>query len=85
MKYKIIASIIILIILGSTYVILSTSNGDIEPLGRLSFVKISNPDMYSGSPHSNLLAQYAEERGIEYGISCTFSGPYKRLSLLYEW
>ncbi|MGA2675636.1 MAG: hypothetical protein ACLQG5_08095 [Methanobacterium sp.] len=74
MKYKIIASIIILIILGSTYVILSTSNGDIEPLGRLSFVKISNPDMYTGSPHSNLLAQYAEERGSNTALVVHLAG-----------
>ena len=74
MKYKILASIIILLILGSTYVILTTANSNIEPLGRLSFVKISNPDMYTGSPHSNLLAQYAQERGSNTALVVHLAG-----------
>ena len=59
-KYIIIAifSILAIIIL---YSYITVSNGPIEPLGRLSFVKIENPDMYPGHPHSVLLAEYAEE------------------------
>ena len=44
---------IIAVILGYSYV--TVSNGPIEPLGRLAFVKIANPDMYPGHPHANLL------------------------------
>ncbi len=74
MKFKIIAAIIIILILGFTYVTLTTSNGDIQPLGRLSFVKISNPDMYSGSPHSKLLAQYALDRGSNVALVVHLAG-----------
>jgi hypothetical protein len=38
-------------------------NGPIEPMGRLAFVKLLNPDMYPGHPHSVLLAQEAEATG----------------------
>ena len=33
-----------------------------EPIGRLGFVKLANPDMYPGHPHSQLLAEYAKEK-----------------------
>lgn len=74
MKFKIIAFIIILLLLGFTYVTLTSANGSIAPLGRLSFVKISNPDMYSGSPHSKLLAQYAEDRGSNTALVVHLAG-----------
>ena len=74
MKFKILAAIVILLIVGSAYVIVSTSSGNIQPLGRLSFVKISNPDMYSGSPHSKLLAQYAQDRGSNTALVVHLAG-----------
>jgi hypothetical protein len=62
MKWKITAVILIIILI--TVAVYSMSiNTEFQPLGRLSFVKISNPDMYSGSPHSKLAAKYAHDRG----------------------
>jgi hypothetical protein len=60
MKWVLIVLAILAIIVGYSYV--TVSNGDIEPLGRLSFVKVMNPDLYPGHTHSQLLAQFAEER-----------------------
>ena len=59
-RWSLAAVAILIIILGYSYI--TVSNGSIEPLGRLSFVKVANPDMYPGHPHSKLFAQYAEER-----------------------
>jgi hypothetical protein len=50
------------------------SNGAINPLGRLSFVEIENPDMYPGHPHSQLLANYAAERGSPCVLVVHFAG-----------
>lgn len=76
MKWKIIAIILILvtILLGFVYVSNATSSGEYEFLGRLAFVKISNPDIYSESPHSKLAVQYAEERGSNTILILHFAG-----------
>lgn len=72
-KYIIIAvfSILAIIIL---YSYITVSNGPIDPLGRLSFVKIENPDMYPDHPHSVLLAEYAEDRGSKCALVVHFAG-----------
>ncbi|MFY9638131.1 MAG: hypothetical protein WAK14_04935, partial [Methanobacterium sp.] len=74
---KILIVVIILIsfsavIIGYSYSVVS--NGPINPLGRLSFVKIENPDMYPGHTHANLLASYAAERGSKCAIVLHFGG-----------
>ena len=61
MRLSSIALVLLVIIVVYSYI--TVSNGPIEPLGRATFVKLENPDMYPGHPHSQLLAQYAEERG----------------------
>ena len=67
--------IVIAILLVSIYYSYSiVSNGPINPLGRLSFVKIENPDMYPGHPHSELLANYAAERNSQCAIVIHFAG-----------
>ena len=63
---------IIAVILGYSYV--TVSNGPIEPLGRLSLVKIANPDMYPGHPHAQLLGNYAAERGSQCALVLHFAG-----------
>jgi hypothetical protein len=63
---------IIAVILGYSYV--TVSNGPIEPLGRLAFVKIANPDMYPGHPHAQLLGDYAAERGSQCALVLHFAG-----------
>ncbi len=68
----VIALALLAIIIGYSYI--TVSNGPIEPLGRLAFVKIENPDMYPGHPHSNLLAQYAAERGSQCILIVHFAG-----------
>ena len=73
MKFK-IALIIILFVVGWIYVTSSTADGQIQPLGRLSFVKVSNPDMCTGSPHSKLLAQYALDRGSNVALVVHLAG-----------
>ena len=66
-----IFAVIAIIIL---YSYIEVSNGPIHPLGRLSFVKIENPDMYPGHPHSQLLAEYAEERGSQCALVVHLAG-----------
>jgi hypothetical protein len=63
---------IIAVILGYSYV--TVSNGPIEPLGRLAFVKIANPDMFPGHPHATLLGNYAAQRGSQCAIVLHFAG-----------
>ena len=43
-------------------------------MGRLSFVKVENPDMFPGHPHSQLLANYAAERGSPCVLVVHFAG-----------
>jgi hypothetical protein len=67
----VVVSIIALILLFSFVVV---SLGPFQPLGRLSFVKLENPDMYPGHPHSTLLAQYAEKKGSKCAMVLHFAG-----------
>ena len=55
MRWSLVVLAVILLIVGYAYV--STVNGPITPEGRLSFVKVANPDMYPGHLHSQLLAK----------------------------
>lgn len=50
------------------------SDGSIKPLGRLTFVKFANPDMYPGHPHSQLLSEYAEAHSSKYALVVHFAG-----------
>ncbi|BDZ69709.1 hypothetical protein [Methanobacterium petrolearium] len=72
MKWQVIL-IAVLAIFG-VYLVISTAVGPFEPVGRLAFVKLANPDMYPGHPHSKLLAQYAEERGSKCALVVHFAG-----------
>lgn len=75
MKGKIIAIVFaLLLILGFVYVSSATSNGEYDFLGRLAFVKISNPDIYTGSPHDELAVKYAKERGSNTILILHFAG-----------
>jgi hypothetical protein len=76
MNLKIIVAIILMVIIGLIigYSYSMVSNGDIEPLGRVAFVKIMNPDFYPGHLHSKLLAQYAKERGSKCALITHFGG-----------
>lgn len=70
---KIYIFLIIIVLLGG-YVSYSSANGPYEPLGRLGFVKLANPDMYPGHVHSKLLAQYAEDRGSKCALVVHYGG-----------
>ena len=70
--YGLIALTILALIISYSYI--TVSNGPIQPLGRLSFVKLENPDMYPGHPHAELLAQYASERGSQCAMVVHFAG-----------
>jgi hypothetical protein len=72
MKWLLIVLGIIALIIGYSYV--TVSNGPIEPLGRLSFVKLANPDMYPGHPDSELLVKYAEESESKCAMVVHFTG-----------
>ncbi len=72
MRWSVIFIVIILLL--GAYIYVVSLNGDIEPVGRLSFVKLANPDMYPGHPHSQLLAKYAEERGSQCALVVHFAG-----------
>ena len=51
--WSLAALLILALFVGYSYIIVS--NGPINPLGRLSFVKLENPDIYPGHPDSVLL------------------------------
>ncbi len=74
MKKLYIALVIIAVIISVSvvYSYITVSNGPIDPLGRLAFVKLENPDMFPGHQHSELLANYAAEKGICMCSGCTF-------------
>jgi hypothetical protein len=74
MKKVIIIALFSILAIIILYSYITVSNGPITPLGRLSFVKIENPDMYPGHPHSMLLAEYAEERGSKCALVVHFAG-----------
>ena len=63
---------IIAISVGYSYEIVS--NGPIEPLGRLAFVKLLNPDFYPGHPHSKMLAHLAQERNSTTALVVHMAG-----------
>lgn len=74
-KWPIIAIFLAVIMVSSYIYVSSTASDDkYEFLGRLSFVKISNPDIYEGSPHSRLAAEYAKERGSNTVLLLHFAG-----------
>lgn len=66
MKWFWVAIIFVGLIVGYSYVTVST--GPIEPSGRLAFVKLTNPDMYPGHPHSQLLAEEAVNKGSKTAL-----------------
>jgi len=70
---KIYIFLVIIVLLGG-YISYSSANGPFEPLGRLAFVKLANPDMYPDHVHSKLLAQYAEERGSKCALVVHYGG-----------
>lgn len=75
--YGLVAIAILALIIGYSYI--TVSNGPIQPLGRLSFVKVENPDMYPDHPHSVLLAQYASQRGSQCALVVHFAGSSNKL------
>ncbi|MBC7118020.1 MAG: hypothetical protein H5T38_03550 [Methanobacteriaceae archaeon] len=72
MKRTVIFIILVIIFVG--YVHFTTANGEFEPLGRLAFVKLANPDMYPGHPHSRLLAEYARSHGSKCALVVHYGG-----------
>jgi len=70
--WSLAALVILALFVGYSYIIVS--NGPINPLGRLSFVKLENPDMYPGHPDSVLLGQYAQEKGSKCALVVHFAG-----------
>jgi hypothetical protein len=72
MKWLLVLLAILALIVGYSYI--TVSNGPIEPLGRISFVKLLNPDFYPGHPHSQLLAKFADERRSQSALVVHFAG-----------
>ena len=72
MNWKIAIILIFILLAGYLYVI--TLNGEYTPMGRLAFVKLQNPDMYQGNPHSKLVAQYAKQRGSNTALVVHLAG-----------
>ncbi|MGC9516518.1 MAG: hypothetical protein ACP5C3_02315 [Methanomicrobiales archaeon] len=70
---KIGAILIIILILGG-FIYISSMNSKVEPLGRLVFVKLANPDLYPGHPHSEVLAGYAQQRGSKCALVVHMAG-----------
>jgi hypothetical protein len=65
---KWLSVILAVVILIGAYSYITVSNSYIEPLGRLAFVKVANPDFYPGHPHSELLEQYAKEKNSKTAL-----------------
>ena len=74
------AVLLVILVFFGGYLYVSSSVGDVQPLGRLSFVKLANPDMYPGHSHSELLAQYAQQRGSKCALVVHFKGSSNYLS-----
>lgn len=72
MRWLLIIVVILALIIGYSYI--TVANGPIEPLGRVAFVKLANPDFYPGHIHSQLLAKYAEERGSKCALILHMAG-----------
>ena len=72
--YIVLIIIAVIISVSVVYSYITVSNGPIDPLGRLAFVKLENPDMFPGHPHSELLANYAAERGSACVMVVHFAG-----------
>ena len=66
--------IIIVLLLFGGYLFISVLIGPVEPIGRLGFVKFSNPDMYPGHIHSQDLAQYAHQQGSKCALVVHYAG-----------
>jgi hypothetical protein len=82
MKWKVI---IILIIVGiAVFAYVSSLAGPYSPMGRLGFVKILNPDMSPGNPHSTLAAKYAKQRGSNTVLVCHLAGHKSGYPCYYE-
>ena len=82
MNWKII---IILLILGiAVFAYVSSLAGPYAPMGRLGFVKILNPDMSQGNPHSTLAAKYAKDRGSNTVLICHLAGHKSGYPCYYE-
>lgn len=56
------------------YVFMVPAEGPFEPVGRLAFVKLANPDMYPGHQHSQLLAKIAQEKGSKCALVVHYGG-----------
>lgn len=54
--------LLILILFGS-YLVLTSGVSQYDPAGRAGFVKLKNPDMYKGNPHSEFVASYTKKQG----------------------
>ena len=72
--YVAVGIIIIILSVSIVYSNMEVANGPINPLGRLAFVKVENPDMYPDHPHSELLANYSAERGSACSLVVHFAG-----------
>ncbi|MDD3753408.1 MAG: hypothetical protein PHQ17_02470 [Methanobacterium sp.] len=72
MKWQVLLLAVLAIFVA--YFVISTAVGPFEPVGRLGFVKLANPDMFPGHPHSQLLAEYAKERGSKCALVVHFAG-----------
>lgn len=72
MKWQVVLLVVLAIFGG--YLVISTAVSPFEPIGRLGLVKLANPDMYPGHPHSQLLADYAKERNSKCALVVHFAG-----------
>ncbi|ADP77839.1 conserved hypothetical protein [Methanothermus fervidus DSM 2088] len=70
-KFMIFIAIIAVYLIHVHYVV---ANGPFIPLGRLAFVKLANPDMYPGHPHSKVLAEYAKKYGSKCALVVHYCG-----------
>jgi len=76
--------LITVLIIMLTYSFIAVAVGPIAPLGRLSFVKLENPDMFPGHPHSSLLAQYAKKKNSKCAMVLHFAGSSTYSSYIEE-
>ena len=82
MNWKVIIILVVLIVAVFSYV--SSLNSPYTPMGRLGFVKILNPDMSPGNPHSTLAAKYAKQRGSNTVLVVHLAGHRSGYPCYYE-
>lgn len=82
MKWAVAIALVFVLIACFFYA--ASLTGTYTPMGRLGFVKLQNPDMAPGNPHSKLVAEYAKLRGSNTALVVHLAGHRSGYPCYYE-